>query len=102
MRFENYRAIKTIHYTTETEADIYLRPDTIGLPIDENGNVTGIEADNFVKMVADKSCTVTLTNKSPNNAMVMINATPQTVAPNGTATVTLEAGVPQLVGVFFA
>ena len=103
MNFDNYRAIKWIHFTDETEANIDLLNDgDLLMPIDAEGNVTGIHGDNIVKMVADKACTVTLTNKDTKNAVVIVNGTAETVASEGTKQITLTAGVPQLVTVLFA
>ena len=103
MNFDNYRAIKTLHFTTETEVTLNLVNDgTLLMPIDAEGNVTGINGDNFVKMVADVACTVTLTNKDTKNAVVIVNGTAETVASEGTKQITLTARVPQLVTVLFA
>ena len=103
MNFDNYRAIKTIHFTTETEATLNLVDDgTLLMPIDAEGNVTGINGDNLVKMVADVACAVTLTNTSAKNCVVIVNGTAETVASKGTKQITLTAGVPQLVTVLFA
>ena len=102
MNFDNYRAIKTIHFTTETEVTLNLVDDgTLLMPIDAEGNVTGINGDNLVKMVADVACTVTLKNAGAKNCVVIINGTAQTVAPEGTATVSLAVDTPQLVAVLF-
>ena len=103
MNFDNYRAIKTIHFTTETEATLNLVDDgTLLMPIDAEGNVTGINGDNLVKMVSDVATTVTLTNNSDGNCVVIVNGTAETVASEGTKQITLTAGVPQLVAVLFA
>ena len=103
MNFDNYRAIKTIHFTTETEVTLNLVNDgTLLMPIDAEGNVTGINGDNLVKMVSDVACTVTLKNASAKNCVVIVNGTAETVASEGTKQITLTAGVPQLVAVLFA
>lgn len=97
-----YRAIKTLHFTTEAEAAITLKAGHIGMAIDADGNTVTIEGDEAVKMVSDIATTVTLTNGSEGNAVVIVNGTAETVASEGTKTVTLAAGVPQLVTVLFA
>lgn len=103
MNFDNYRAIKTIHFTTETEVTLNLMDDgTLLMPIDAEGNVTGIYGDNLVKMVSDVATTVTLTNLSAGNCIVIVNGMAETVASKGTKQITLTAGVPQLVTVLFA
>ena len=100
--FGMYRAIKTLHFTTEATADITLKAGNIGMAIDADGNIITIEGDEAVKMVSDTATTVTLTNGSDANAVVIVNGTAETVASKGTKTVTLTAGVPQLVLVLFA
>ena len=103
MRFYGmYRAIKTLHFTDEGTANIALKDGTIGMAIDVDGNVVSIEGDETVKMVSDTATTVTLTNNHTGNAVVIVNGTAETVASKGTKTVTLTAGVPQLVTVLFA
>ena len=102
MRFDNYRAIKTLHFETETEVSINLVDGTIGMAIDEEGAVASINGDEIVKMVSDVATTVTLTNNSDGNCVVIVNGTAETVASEGTKQITLTAGVPQLVAVLFA
>ena len=102
MRFDNYRAIKTLHFETETEVSINLVDGTIGMAIDEEGAVASINGDEIVKMVSDVATTVTLTNNSDGNCVVIVNGTAETVASEGTKQITLTAGVPQLVTVLFA
>ena len=102
MRFDNYRAIKTLHFETETEVSINLVDGTIGMAIDTDGNVTSINGDETIKMVSDVATTVTLTNNSDGNCVVIVNGTAETVASEGTKQITLTAGVPQLVTVLFA
>lgn len=102
MRFDNYRAIKTLHFETETEVSINLVDGTIGMAIDTDGNVTSINGDEIIKMVSDVATTVTLTNNSDGNCVVIVNGTAETVASEGTKQITLTAGVPQLVAVLFA
>ena len=96
-----HRAIKTLHFTEET-VSLGLIPETIGMPIDEEGAVTSINGDEIVKMVSDVATTVTLTNNSDGNCVVIVNGTAETVASEGTKQITLTAGVPQLVTVLFA
>lgn len=100
--FGMYRAIKTLHFTTEATADITLKAGNIGMSIDADGNTITIEGDEAVKMVSDTATTVTLTNGAEGNAVVIVNGTAETVASKGTKTVTLTPGVPQLVQVLFA
>lgn len=100
--FGMYRAIKTLHFTTEATADITLKVGNIGMAIDADGNTVTIDGDEIIKMVSDTATTVTLTNGSEGNAVVIVNGTAETVASKGTKTVTLAAGVPQLVTVLFA
>lgn len=96
-----YRAIKTLHFTEEA-VSLGLNPETIGMPIDGEGAVTSINGDELVKMVSDVATTVTLTNLSAGNCVVIVNGTAETVASEGTKQITLTAGVPQLVAVLFA
>ena len=96
-----YRAIKTLHFTEGT-ASLGLIPETIGMAIDEEGAVASINGDEIVKMVSDVATTVTLTNNSDGNCVVIVNGTAETVASKGTKQITLTAGVPQLVTVLFA
>lgn len=100
--YGTHRAIKTLHFTTEATADITLKAGNIGMAIDADGNTVTIEGDETVKMVSDTATTVTLTNGSEGNAVVIVNGTAETVASKGTKQITLTAGVPQLVTVLFA
>lgn len=97
-----HRAIKTLHFTTEAEAAITLKAGNIGMAIDADGNVVTIEGDEAVKMVSDTATTVTLTNGSEGNAVLIVNGTAETLASKGTKKLTLAAGVPQFVTVLFA